>query len=31
MEAQIGARGWVAGELSAAQWEELWSAVKAVE
>ena len=31
MEALIGARGWAAGELSAAQWEELWVAVKSAE
>jgi nucleoside triphosphate diphosphatase len=31
MEALIAAQGWVAGELSAAQWEELWAAAKALE
>jgi len=31
MEALIAARGWVAAELTAAQWDELWVAVKAAE
>ncbi|MDE2251698.1 MAG: nucleoside triphosphate pyrophosphohydrolase, partial [Gammaproteobacteria bacterium] len=31
MEALSGARGWKLTELDAAQWEELWAAVKASE